>query len=143
MSTLTTANSSMSLLVRNLFPIPQAIHGYAADDSFAVDDVDPAETSMGVDGLLSGGYVPYSTKLTLTLQADSASSAMFETVLAAQVAAKEIYIWDGVVIIQGTGQKYNFTKGFLRNASPMPSAKKILQPRKFMIEFEACTPSPA
>jgi hypothetical protein len=143
MSTLTTANSSMSLQVRNLFPVPQIIKGYATDDSFAVDDVDPAETYMGVDGQLSGGYVPYSTKLTMTLQADSASTAMFETVLAAQVAAKELYIWDGVIIIQGTGQKYNFTKGFLRTASPMPGSKKVLQPRKFMIEFEQCTPSPA
>lgn len=143
MSTLTTANSALALQVRNLFPVPQNIKGYSTDDSFAVEDVSPAEVYMGVDGLLSAGYVPYVTTLTLMLQADSPSTAMFDTVLSAQVAAKELYIFDGTIILQGTGEKYIFTKGYMTSATPMSTAKKVLQPRKFTITFQSCSKAPS
>lgn len=142
MATLTTANSAMTLVVRGLFPVPQNIQGYSADDSFAVADVTPSETYMGVDGQLSAGYVPYPTDLTLTLQADSPSIDMFDAVLSAQVAAKELYVFDGTVIIQGTGKKHVFTKGYMKEATPMSTGKKVLQPRKFTITFQNQAPSP-
>jgi hypothetical protein len=140
--TLTTANSALALSVRGLFPVPQSIQGYATDDSFAVDDVSPVEVQMGVDGKLSAGYVPYPTVLNIMLQADSASTAMFDTVLDAQKAAKEAFIFDGTLIIQGTGEKYAFTNGFLTTVTPMSTAKKVLQPRKFALTFELQTKSP-
>lgn len=142
MSTLTTANSAVSLVVRGLFPVPQRLQGYATDDSFAADDVNPMETQMGVDGQLSAGYVPYPTAITFTFQADSPSVAMFDTVLEAQKANKEGFIFDGTIIIQGTGDKYAMTKGYLTTATPMSTAKKMLQPRKFTITFESVTKAP-
>lgn len=142
MSTLTTANSAISLMVRGLFPTPQKLQGYATDDSFAAEDVTPGEVQMGVDGQLSAGYVPYATALTFTLQADSPSIAMFDAVLEAQKAQKEMFIFDGTIILQGTGQKYAMTKGFLTSATPMSSGKKVLQPRKFTITFENVSPAP-
>ncbi len=142
MSTLTNANSALSLMVRGLFPTPQAIQGYSTDDAFASDDVSPAEVQMGVDGRLSAGFVPYPTAIALTLQADSPSVAMFDTVLEAQKAAKEAFIFDGTLIIQGTGAKYAATRGFLTSASPMPTGKKVLQPRKFTITFESVSKAP-
>jgi hypothetical protein len=141
-STLTTANSALALQSAGLYPIPQSIQGYATDDAFAVDDVEPVETMMGVDGKLSGGYVPYPTKLHITLQADSASNAIFDNWLSAQVAAKELYIANATILLQGTGEKFVFTRGFLTAAAPMSSSKKILQPRKFVITFEQCTKAP-
>lgn len=140
--TLTTANSALTLLVRGLFPNPQVIQGYATDDSFAVDDVEPVDVMMGVDGLLSAGFVPYATKLNITLQADSNSTGMFDTVIAQQNANKEAFIFDGTLIIQGTGEKYAFTKGYLTSLTPMSTAKKVLQPRKFVITFESVTKAP-
>jgi hypothetical protein len=142
MATLTTANSAVSLVVRGLFPVPQRLQGYATDDSFATEDVSPMEVQMGVDGQLSAGYVPYATPITFTLQADSPSTAMFDTVLEAQKANKEGFIFDGTIILQGTGAKYAMTKGYLTKASPMPAAKKMLQPRAFTITFESVTKAP-
>lgn len=141
--TLTNANSAFALSVRGLFPVPQALQGYGTDDAFAVADVQPGEVMMGVDGKLSGGFVPYPTAITFTFQADSSSLDMFDTVLTAQNAAKELFMFDGTGIIQGTGVKYALTKGFLTSASPMPAGKKTLQPRQFTLTFETCTPSPA
>ena len=142
MSTLTTANSAVSLVVRGLFPVPQRLQGYATDDSFSTDDVQPMEVQMGVDGQLSAGYVPYPTAISFTLQADSASVNMFDTVMEAQKANKEGFIFDGTIVIQGTGAKYAMTKGYLTSASPMSTAKKMLQPRKFTITFESVTKAP-
>ncbi|MDB5777610.1 MAG: hypothetical protein JWP38_3743 [Herbaspirillum sp.] len=142
MSTLTTANSALSLQITSLYPVPQSIQGYSTDDAFATDDVEPGEFMMGVDGKLSGGYVPYPTKLTITLQADSASNAIFDNWLAAQAAAKEVYFANGTIMLSGTGDTYVFTQGGLSSASPMPSAKKTLQPRKFVITFESCSKAP-
>ena len=78
MATLTSANSALSLKISGLYPTPQSVAGYATDDMFSTDDVNPVETMMGADGKLSGGYTPYPTKLNLPLQADPASNAIFE-----------------------------------------------------------------
>jgi len=143
MSTLTTANSAATLVVRGLFPVPQALQGYSTDDSFSAEDVKPGEVQMGVDGKLSAGYVPYPTEISFTFQADSRSTQMFDIVLGAQVAAKEMFIFDGTLILQGTGEKFAMTTGYLTSASPMSSSKKMLQPRKFTITFESVTKAPS
>jgi hypothetical protein len=143
MSTLTTANSAATLIVRGLFPVPQNLQGYSTDDSFMAEDVKPGEVQMGVDGLLSAGYVPYPTEISFTFQADSPSTNMFDVVLGAQVSAKEMFIFDGTIILQGTGEKYAMTKGYLTSATPMSGGKKTLQPRKFTITFEKVTKAPS
>ncbi len=97
---------------------------------------------MGVDGKLSGGYVPYPTVMTIVLQADSESVDMFDTILEAQKAGNENFIFDGTLLIQGTGAKYAMTRGFLTSATPMSSAKKTLQPRTFEITFQSVTKAP-
>lgn len=142
MSTLTTANSAVTVVVRGLFPVPQHLQGYATDDSFATEDVNPMEVQMGVDGQLSAGFVPYSTAITFTFQADSPSIAMFDTVLEAQKSQKEGFIFDATIIIQGTGEKYACTKGFMTTATPMSTAKKMLQPRKFTLTFQDVSKAP-
>ncbi|WP_321899871.1 phage tail fiber protein [Paraburkholderia heleia] len=55
MATITSANSAFSISVTDLYPVPQAIHGYAADDAFTAEAVEMAEIVMGVDGHMSGG----------------------------------------------------------------------------------------
>lgn len=142
MATLTSANSALSLQIAGLYPVPQSIQGYATDDAFAVDDVAPVEVMMGVDGKLSGGFTPYPTKLHITLQADSASNAIFDNWLAAQSAAKETYIANAAISLPGTGDKFIFTRGFLTGGSPMAGAKKVLQSRKFEITFESVSKAP-
>lgn len=142
MATLTTANSTLLLMVANLFPTPVPIQGYAADDAFAVEEVETSETYMGVDGILSGGYTPYPVPLSIKLQADSASNDFFDAWIAAEATAREKYIANATILIQGTGVLYTFTRGFMRKVSVMPEAKKVLQPRKFDIEFNSISVVP-
>lgn len=142
MATLSNSNSKLALTVRGLYPVPQSIQGYATDDSFATNDVQPAQIMMGVDGRQSAGFVPYSTEFTVTLQADSPSLTFFDAVLEGQKAQKEVFIFDGTILIQGTGEKYAMTNGVVSSATPMATGKKTLQSRKFTITFESVTKAP-
>lgn len=140
--TLTNANSVIALAIAGLYPVPQLLQGFSTDDAFTADDVAPVEVQMGVDGHLSAGYVPQAYPLTIMLQADSVSNKIFDDWHNAQKSSKEVYIASGIITLQGTGQKYSMTRGFLTSYNPQPGAKKILQPRKFVITFEDISQAP-
>ena len=95
MATLTAANCSLFLSITGLFPVPQQIQGFATDDAFAADEVEFAQTVMGVDGVMSGGYTPVMTPLNITLQPDSPSMSFFETIISAQKTARDVFRIDG------------------------------------------------
>ena len=91
MSTITSANAVYMLAVTGMFPVPQRLEGFAADDVFDTEALTVAEVVMGVDGRLSAGYTPVPVKQNISLQADSPSIQLFETWYLAQKAAKEVY----------------------------------------------------
>lgn len=142
MSTLTNANSALFLSVDGLYPIPQQMQGFSTDDMFSGADVQVAEVQMGVDARLSAGYTPYPFVFDVTLQADSASNDIFDNVLAAQKAIKDLYVFQGAISLPGIGAKFIMTRGFLTTASPMPTGKKLLQPRKYVITFQDLSKAP-
>lgn len=142
MATLTTANSVFALAIPGLYPVAQILQGYSTDDAFSADDIQPSEVMMGVDGRLSGGFVPQPRPQTIMLQADSPSCQIFDDWQAAQESARELYIASAIISLQGTSQKYSLNRGILFSYSPMPAAKKVLQPRKFIITFESVSLSP-
>lgn len=134
---ITSANSVLALGVIGLFPVPQQLQGFSADDSYSVDAVDITESMIGVDGHKSAGYIPQIKVMNVTLQADSASNTFFEAIYAAQEAAKNIYILTGIATQSSVGRIYTFTNGTLKNYTPLADGKKVLQPRKFTIEWES------
>lgn len=139
MSTITSANSTAVLTATDVFPAPQALQGYAADDAFASDAIDLAEAIMGVDGKLSAGYTPNPTKITFALQADSPSISVFDAIISATKASREVIFLDLSIGLPATGTNYTFTRGVITNASQLPDAKKTLQPQKYQITFESVT----
>lgn len=142
MSTLTSANSVLALSIAGLYPVPQIIQGYATDDAFAFPDVKSAETMMGVDGFLSGGYTPYPTIQEISLQADSVSNLIFDTWLSAQNTAREIYIANATIIYPSLSSIFTFTRGIMTSNSPLPTAKAILQPRRYQITWQNVSRAP-
>lgn len=138
---ITSANSVFMLSFGSLFPIPQKLEGYSADDSFMIDDVEIAQTLMGVDGKLSAGYVPSPKVMTITFQADSPSIAKFEFLIAAMKAAKDTFELNGTIALSGIGRAYSLTKGILTNYKPLPDAKKVLQPVSYKITWQDVEPS--
>jgi hypothetical protein len=145
MSTITSANSSLVITARlaGLFPAgPFAVQGYASDDAFAMDAVDTAEVRMGVDGRMSGGYTPRMTPMTITLQADSPSIRAFETLVGAQDTIREIIYVDAVLTLPAIGTTYALVKGILNRLTPIPPAKKVLEPVTYTITWELVQPAP-
>lgn len=140
--TLTGANSVLLLGVTGLFDVPRQLQGFATDDVYDADAVDSAETVPGVDGKLSGGWVYAPIRQGYTLQADSDSIDFFETLYAAQQQVQEIYRLFGSIYLPSVQRTYAMTRGILTNYAPMPTVKKILQPRKFYIVWERITAGP-
>ncbi len=139
--TLTAANAVIMIGVTGLFGVSQQLQGFATDDVYDVDQVDAGEAIMGVDGKLSGGLVRNPVKQNYTLQADSDSVDIFETLYNAQLAANDIYFLTGTTYLKSVAKKYSMRRGVLTGYSPLANAKKLLQPRKFTIVWEAVSPA--
>lgn len=139
---ITSANAVLMLGVTNLFPTPQLIQGFAADDIYDTEANEIGETMMGVDGYLSGGFVFTPVAQGISLMADSPSNTFFDSWANAERVARDKYTAFGTIYLQGTGKKYAMTKGFLISAPVLPDAKKVLQPRKFNLRWERVLPAP-
>lgn len=143
MATLTGANSIIMLGIPLLFPIPQQLQGFATDDVFNTDAIESAETLMGVDGNLSGGYVNVPVKQNYILQGDSKSNAFFDNWFEANKTAQDSYTASGTIVLTSIGKKYNMVRGFLTNYTPIPAVKKLIQPRTHTITWESSSPASA
>jgi hypothetical protein len=132
---LTSANSVLMIGVAGLYTVPQQLQGFAEGDMYDMDTIDNAEVVMGADGFMSSGWIPQIKTMNVMLQADSASNSFFEAWYAAEEAAREIYNAFATISQPGVKRSYALTNGVLVGYSPMASAKKILQPRKFSIKW--------
>ena len=101
-----------------------------------------AETQMGVDGRMTGGYVPAITKQTITLQADSPSRSIFKTIALATQASKEIFYIAGALDLPSTGESFIMPKGIIVNMKQIPDLLKVLGPVDIMIHWEQVTSNP-
>lgn len=140
---LTASNAVVTLWQPILFPTPQQLQGFAADDVTGMADVDVLEEVMGVDGVLSFGFVWNARNQTVTLQADSASNAFFDTINTQQEAAQTAYPLSGTIKLTSIGLMFNLINGGLKRYKPMPDVKKIIQPRSYGIVWNRVVPIPA
>jgi len=122
--------------VTNLFAVPQQLQGFAQDDMYSMAAVDNKEIMIGVDGILSAGWIPQVKVLEVTLQADSSSNTFFESVYAAEEAAKSVFFFFGVISQPAVNKSYTLINGVMKNYTPLAAGKKTLQPRKFEIHFQ-------
>lgn len=139
---ITSTNSTFLLSIAGLYDVPQQLQGYTADDAFAIESVQMVETMPGIDGNLSAAYV-YTPRVTsVTLQADSASLAIFDNWASAMQAAREILAANAIITLPGIGMTYALRKGFLTGYSPMSEVKKTLAARRFQITWQTVIATP-
>jgi hypothetical protein len=137
MGTITSANASVILQVPDVFPIGQFLQGFAADDAFIHESFDMAETRMGVDGFLSGGFTPNIKKWAVTFQPDSPSIAVFDLWGASEEAATEKFIAGLEIAMPSIGKQFTFKVGFLKGFKKLPDAKKVLEPQTYSIDWQS------
>lgn len=136
------SSSVLSGLLPALAGIGFEVVGYASDDAFATDSVDVVEARKGVDGRASFGYTPYLTKQTITLQADSPTISIFETLLGAMNTLRQPILMDGQLGLPSVGRTYALITGALTRSTPIAPAKKVLEPVTYEITWDAVQPSP-
>jgi len=140
--TITAADATFVISSADFALAATILEGYAADAAFATDNADTAETSLGVDGKLSAGWVPRSYNQTITLQPDSISRSVFDLLVSAQDAARTVFRLNGVINLPGNQFSYSLSRGVLKNYTSMPNAQRVLQPMTFVIEWEKVLPVP-
>jgi hypothetical protein len=141
MPNITASNSVYMLAVPPLYTAPQQLQGFAADAAFDTGESEPAEIYIGVDGIVSAGFVPYLTDQTIHLQADSPSCTIFETWLESQKISQTIYFASATLNLISVGRKYSMSQGILRRMPATPGARKVLQPRDFVITWGDISPA--
>ena len=142
MADITSANAVLVLSVPLILPVPQQIQGFAVDEIFDTEDVEPIETMMGLDGQLSGGFAFTPKPMTITLMAGSASNAFFDAWQNGQQAGIIAAPANGVLTLVSIGQAYALTNGYLTRFKPIADGRKVLQPRKFRITWQSLLPTP-
>lgn len=138
-TTITSANSVVTFSVPGLFPTPVQLSGYSAERAWNSDTQELAETQMGVDGRMTAGYTPVSVKQTFSLQADSPSKLIFNSIAAAMKASREVFYISGAISLPSTGEAFVCTRGVLQAVKALPDAAKVLQAMDFTIVWESVT----
>jgi tail fiber protein gp32 len=141
MGSITAANAQLILSVPGVFSAPQTLQGFDVDDIFDTDEVDQAELKIGVDGIVSAGYIFYLVPQRIMLQADSPSQPLFDQWRSAQIANGVLYPATMQVALQAIGQKWSLINGYLHRGKTMIPAKRVLQPRTFTITWGQVQPA--
>ena len=93
--------------------------------------------SSSIDGRLVGGFVRAPIKQTIQIQSDSPSSIVFEEWFSNEQANQLKLAAHATIVLPSINRVYTLTNGFLTRYSPMPDAKKVLQPREFVITWQS------
>jgi hypothetical protein len=132
---LTAANTVITFTIPDLFPVGFQLQGFAADDIFDTDEIDSAEVSMGVDGILSAGFVFVPIRQRYNLQANSLSISYFDSWWQASKAAVDAFPATADFAFPGLGATYTMLNGYLTGYPPVPNAGKIVKPRRFTVTW--------
>lgn len=134
-STITSANSVVTIAQSTLFPSGVNLQGYSVDKAWSTDALEIAETQKGVDGRMTAGWIFNTVKMTFQFQADSPSISVFQNIWSAMRAARDVYYLSGNIEIPSTGETFSLVKGVLKSVKTIPDAAKVLQAMEFVVEW--------
>jgi Tail fiber protein gp32 len=135
MTTLTVANSVLTLTCAPLGIGPVQMQGYATDDAFDTMNVKPVEAIVGVDGNMSYGFTAFLVPFKLILQADSPSIPIMDAIEEAQETVLEAFPMNISLAAHGLGKLWTFTKGVITDFKKTPQGKKLMGPQSYEITF--------
>lgn len=138
---ITSANAIVMLAVPGVFPAPQQIQQFSADDIFTNDPVPASEVSMGVDGFLAAGFVFSPISWSISLMADSESNKFFDDWYQWNRDHIESYRCNGTVWLRSVNKKYEMVNGALTTYRHMPDAGRTLRSRSYVITWQSVNPA--
>ncbi|KGQ33204.1 phage tail fiber protein [Gallibacterium anatis] len=132
--TLTSTNSVLLLRSSGFNDNWVKIEQYAADNAFDFGQGAIAETSMGVDGVQSGGFTPYEVDFNVHLQANSPSRDYFDQAINYFNNQQEVAAFDISCEIPSIRKRYQAT-GFLTQVITGTNAKKMLEAANYTFKI--------
>ena len=141
MASITSLNAKITFSIPDIFASGQLLQGFAADDIYDYDNLEVAETLMGVDGFLSAGLVKQAVVQNIALQADSPSCNIFDQLVAAQKSANDVIFCTCIVSLPSLKLQFAQGPGVLRSYTPISAGKRVLQPRRFTWVWQEVVPS--
>ena len=141
-TTITSANSILTLTVPGVFNSPVQLYGYGVDEAFIADAVDMTEEQMSVDGRMTAGLIFTPKPFKVTLQADSPSNLIFDTIVDEMESIRDVLWIYGTLEVESINRFYTLTKGTLKQPKIVPDGKKVLQAKTFMMVFESIRGAP-
>ena len=134
---ITSTNSTVILTVESLYPQGVTLEGFSVDTIISSDEVTLAETRMGVDGKMATGYIPTPKSVTISLEANSPSQEVFNTIYGATEATKKIFKCNLSVSVPSLNREYNWIDGCVVSGKPTSDVKKTLDPTSWKLTFSA------
>ncbi|MDR3049427.1 MAG: hypothetical protein LBV16_06310 [Elusimicrobiota bacterium] len=135
---ITAANSSVSM------SSPLGLtkwEGYSADATFTTENVTFVETKIGVDGIMSAGYVPTIKTLTATFEASSDTIPKLDALIALCESSKTPVAVVLTFIIPAVSRKF-IVNAVLTGGNPLFNATKTLEAKEYVFQFSESVPMP-
>ena len=132
---ITSANAVYLLTVPGVFSSSQQIQGFSVDEAFDTEPAQTSEVQLGVDGNTAFGWVPRVTRQTISLLAASPSFILFESWVAAQDSAMDVFLASGTIILPAVARQYFLPNGALTRYPALPNARRVLMGRQFEITW--------
>lgn len=136
MPTITSANGVLSLVCPGVFPAPVKIQGWSTDKAWLVESVDQIEERIGVDGIMTAGFIFTPVPMTLTLMADSVSVAFFAAIFQAMKTSREVIAMSGTLSLPSTGENFVMPKGYLKRPNQAPEGARVLEAREYGLVWQ-------
>lgn len=133
---ITSANAKLVLVVEELYPNGVVLQQASAESFASADNVQVAETRMGVDGYMAAGVTPNIVPVTINLEANSPSKRVMDHIKEAMLSNKKPYRCSLTVDLESTGETFQFYRGVMQSGTSMPAIQKVLAPTQWMFHFE-------
>lgn len=132
--TITSANSVVMFKAAGYYDQAIQLQGFQVDNAFGFDEITSGETRIGVDGKQSGGWVAHETKVTVFLEANSASRGKMEDFRAWCNANQETALCTLDITIPSIGRRISVS-GFMVSQGGGPSAKKLIDGTQYVFSM--------
>lgn len=132
---LTSADATLILTCEELYPNGVQIEGFSSDSILTSEDLQVADTRMGVDGRLSAGYTPMVKNVTISLEASSPSLEVMQNIwqyMQSTLSQPECSL---TVSIPSLGQTVQYTQGCMTKGRPVPDLKTLLDATTWQFAF--------
>lgn len=116
---ITSANATVLIQVEGIIPVPTQLHHFSTDGIAQAGTFTVAEARMGVDGYLAAGQTPKPAELTITLEANTPSERLLDSISKAMQREQTIFNVTITIRVPALKSTFVYTDGVLIDCPSM------------------------